>query len=67
LHCRGGGFDDKVTKGAGAIAMIYRDVAAHPDPYGSALRKGLRAYTGAVVAGWPLPQHGVVPPQPAAL
>ncbi|HKU80748.1 MAG TPA: hypothetical protein VJP76_01160 [Candidatus Tumulicola sp.] len=60
-------FDDKVTQEAGAIATIYRDVATYPEPYGSALQQELRAYTGAVIAGWPLLQHGVVPPQPAAL
>jgi len=60
-------FDDKVTQEAGTVAMLYRDVAVYPEPYGSRLREELRNYTRAVVVGWPLLQHGIVPPQPAVL
>ena len=60
-------YDDKVTQEAGTVAMLYRDIATYPEPYGSRLSEELRAYTRAVIEGWPLLQHGVVPPQPAAL
>jgi hypothetical protein len=60
-------YDDKVTQEAGAIATLYRDVATYPEPYASSLTEELRAYTRAVIEGWPLLQHGVVPAQPAAL
>lgn len=60
-------YDDKVTDESGAVAMLYRDIATYPEPYGSRLRGELRDYTHAVIEGWPLLQHGVVPPQPAAL
>lgn len=61
------GYDDKVTQEAGAVATLYRNVATFPEPYGSKLSEELRAYTRAVIDGWPLLQHGAVPPQPAAL
>jgi hypothetical protein len=60
-------YDDKVTQEAGAIATLYRDVATYREPYGSRLSEELRAYTRSVIEGWPLLQHGVVPPQSAAL
>jgi hypothetical protein len=60
-------YDDRVTQEAGAVATLYRNVATLPEPYGSKLRQELRAYTRAVIEGWPLVQHGVVPPEPAAL
>lgn len=60
-------YDDRVTQEAGAVAALYRDVSTYPDPYGSELRAELRAYTRAVIDGWPLLQQGVVPPEPAAL
>jgi len=60
-------YDDKVTQEAGTIAVLYRDVATYPEPYGSRLSEELRVYTRSVIEGWPLLQHGVVPPQPAAL
>jgi len=60
-------FDDKVTQEAGTVAMLYRDIATYREPYGSRLREELRAYTRAVIEAWPLLQHGVVPPRPAAL
>lgn len=60
-------YDDKVTQEAAAVGMLYRDVATYPEPYGSTLGKELRAYTQAVIDGWPLLQHGGVPPQPADL
>jgi len=60
-------FDDKVTQEAGTVATLYRDIATYREPYGSSLREELRAYTRAVIDAWPLLQHGVVPPQPAAL
>ncbi|MBV9332558.1 MAG: DUF4239 domain-containing protein [Candidatus Eremiobacteraeota bacterium] len=60
-------YDDKVTQEAGTIAVLYRDVATYPEPYGTRLKQELRAYTRAVIDGWPLLQHGVVPPKPAAL
>jgi hypothetical protein len=59
--------DDRVTQEAGAVATLYRNVATYPEPYGSRMREELRAYTRAVIEGWPLLQHGVVPTQPAAL
>jgi hypothetical protein len=59
--------DDRVTQEAGAVAMLYRDVASYREPYGSHLREELRAYTRAAIEEWPLLQHGVVPPRPAAL
>ena len=60
-------YDDKVTQEAATAGMLYRDIATYPEPYGSKLSEELRAYTQAVVDGWPLLQRGVVPPQPAAL
>src|SRR5215469_214496 len=60
-------YDDKVTQEAGAVAVLYRDVATYREPYGSRLSEELRAYTRAVIEGWPLLQHGVVPSQSAAL
>lgn len=60
-------YDDKVTQEAGTVATLYRNVATFPEPYGPKLSEELRAYTRAVIDGWPLLQHGVVPPQPAAL
>jgi hypothetical protein len=60
-------YDDKVTQEAGTIATLYRDVATYHEPYGSRLSDELRAYTRSVIEGWPLLQHGVVPPQPSAL
>ena len=60
-------FDDKVTQEAGTVAVLYRDVASYREPYGSRLTEELRAYTRAVIDGWPLLQHGVVPPRSAAL
>jgi hypothetical protein len=60
-------YDDKVTQEAGAVAMLYRDVASYPEPYGSRLTEELRAYTRVVIDGWPLLQHGVVPSRPADL
>jgi hypothetical protein len=58
-------YDDKVTQEAGAVAMLYRDVATYHEPYGSRLSEELRAYTRSVIESWPLLQHGGVPPQPA--
>jgi hypothetical protein len=60
-------YDDKVTQEAGAVAMLYRDIATYREPYGSRLSDELRAYTRAVIEGWPQLQHGAVPPQSAAL
>ena len=60
-------FDDQVTQEAGSVATLYRSVATYPEPYRSKLTQELRAYTRAVIDGWPLLQHGVVPPEPAAL
>lgn len=60
-------YDDKVTQEAGAVATLYRNVATFPRPYGPRLTEELRAYTGAVIDGWPLLQRGVIPPRSAAL
>lgn len=60
-------YDDNVTREAASIGTLYRNVATYREPYGSKLQNELRAYTKAVIDGWPLLQHGVVPPQPAAL
>jgi Protein of unknown function (DUF4239) len=60
-------FDDKVTQEAGAVATLYRDVATYPEPYGSRLQGELRAYTAAVIEGWPRLQHGVISPESATL
>lgn len=60
-------FDDKVSQEAGAVAMLYRDIATYREPYAGTLTKELRAYTRAVIDGWPLLQHGTVPPQAADL
>jgi hypothetical protein len=60
-------YDDTVTQEASAVATLYRNVATFPEPYGSELTKELRAYTKAVIDGWPLLQHGIIPPKPAAL
>jgi hypothetical protein len=60
-------YDDKVTQEAGTVAMLYRDISTYPEPYGSKLKEELRAYTRAVIEGWPLLQRGIVPAQPAAL
>lgn len=60
-------YDDNVTREAGAVATLYRNISTYREPYGSKLRQELRAYTRAVIGGWPLLQHGVVPPKPATL
>lgn len=60
-------YDDNVTREAGAIAALYRNIATYPEPYGSKLTEELRGYTRAVIDGWPQLQHGIVPPEPAAL
>jgi hypothetical protein len=61
------GFDDRVTQEAGTVATLYRNVATFPEPYGSKLGQELRAYTQAVIDGWPSLQRGVVPPKAAAV
>ena len=60
-------FDDRVTQEASSVATLYRNVSSYREPYGSALRNELRAYTLAVIEGWPQLQHGVIPPGPASL
>jgi len=60
-------YDDNVTREASAVATLYRNVSTYPEPYAGKLREELRAYTRAVIDGWPLLQHGIVPPKPAAV
>lgn len=57
--------DDKVTQEAASVGSLYRSVEMYREPFGSELRKQLRAYTHSVIAYWPQVQHGVVPVIPA--
>src|SRR4051794_14954776 len=51
-----------VSQEATALAMLYRDVSAHPEPIRSQLQQELRDYVDYVIhEAWPLQQRGQVP------
>jgi hypothetical protein len=51
-----------ISQEATALAVLYRDVSAYPEPIRPQLQKELRDYVGYVIdEAWPLQQHGQVP------
>lgn len=51
-----------ISQEATALATLYRDVSAYPEPKRSQLQKELRDYVDYVIhEAWPLQQHGQVP------
>lgn len=51
-----------VSQEASAIAGLYRDVSAYPEPVRPQLQQTLREYTDQVIhQAWPLQQHGKIP------
>ena len=51
-----------ISQEATALAALYRDVSAYPEPIRSPLQKDLRDYVNYVIhEAWPLQQHGQVP------
>jgi hypothetical protein len=51
-----------VTGEASALAALYRDVTAYPEPYCSDLKALLKEYTRYVIEdAWPLQREGIVP------
>ena len=51
-----------ISQEATALAALYRDVSAYPEPIRSPLQKELRDYVNYVIhEAWPLQQHGQVP------
>jgi hypothetical protein len=54
--------DEKVALEASALAALYRDVSAYPEPDRSRLRADLREYTQDVIhVSWPLQRKGIIP------
>lgn len=54
--------DEKVALEASALASLYRDVSAYPEPLRSRLQSELRVYTRYVIdKAWPIQQKGLVP------
>ena len=54
--------DEKVAMEASALAAVYRDVSAYPEPARSRLQADLRAYTQNVVhKSWPLQRRRIIP------
>jgi hypothetical protein len=50
---------DLVTKEGSALAAIYRDTSAFPEPYKDQLHADLRSYTRYTIDyGWPAQRHG---------
>jgi len=57
-----------VSGEATALAALYRDVSAYPEPIRTSLQGGLRNYVHYVIQeAWPLQQHGKVPAGGVAL
>jgi len=54
---------EEITKQeASALAVLYRDVSAYPEPIRSDLREQLRAYTAQIITrAWPLQRQGKTP------
>jgi uncharacterized protein DUF4239 len=51
-----------ISQEATALAVLYRDVSAYPQPIRSQLQKELRDYVEYVIReAWPLQQHGQIP------
>jgi Protein of unknown function (DUF4239) len=51
-----------ISQEATALAVLYRDVSAYPEPIRSQLRTEVRDYVGYVIhEAWPLQQRGQVP------
>ncbi len=51
-----------ISQEATALAVLYRDVSAYPEPIRPQLQKELRDYVDYVIhEAWPLQQHGQVP------
>ena len=51
-----------ISQEATALAVLYRDVSAYPEPIRSQLQKERRDYTDYVIhEAWPLQQRGQVP------
>jgi len=51
-----------ISQEATAMAVLYRDVSAYPEPIRSQLQKEVRDYVAYVIhEAWPLQQHGQVP------
>jgi hypothetical protein len=51
-----------ISQEVAALAVLYRDVSAYPEPIRSQLRKELRNYVDYVIhEAWPLQQRGQVP------
>jgi hypothetical protein len=58
------GTDEKVALEASALAELYRDVSAYPEPDRGRLQADLRTYTLNVIhTSWPLQRSGIVPSQ----
>jgi hypothetical protein len=54
--------DEKVALEASALAALYRDVSAYPEPARSRLQADLREYTQNVIhVSWPMQRRGVIP------
>jgi hypothetical protein len=54
--------DEKVALEASALAALYRDVSAYPEPDRSVLRADLREFTQNVIhVSWPLQRKGLMP------
>jgi len=54
--------DEKVALEASALAAVYRDVSAYPEPDRSRLQGDLREYTRSVIdKSWPLQRRGLQP------
>lgn len=54
--------DEKVALEASALAALYRDVSAYPEPDRSRLQSDLREYARYVIdKAWPLQQKGILP------
>jgi hypothetical protein len=54
--------DEKVALEASALAALYRDVSAYPEPFRARLQADLRKHTQDVIQkSWPLQRKGLVP------
>jgi hypothetical protein len=52
----------KVDREAAALAGLYRDISAYPEPDRSIMQDDLRRYTREVIdVAWPLQRRGIVP------
>jgi Protein of unknown function (DUF4239) len=56
-----------VSREASALAGLYRDVSAYPEPYRTDLRTLVRDYTRSTIEeDWPLQRQGIFPSSPLA-